>query len=366
MTRSRSVLSVLAVTLAMLPVSIASAEAVDALKLTISADKTDLAMTPLNLRRATADTPHYAVEKTKLTFTFTNVSDKPVKLNTYDVIWSRLALSVTGPNQKSVKVEEELVKRAMLPPQELDFPILQPKESWTCEATFPYDFGRKTYYLMEPGEYRVKVTYHVPVEFLDRGIAPPKYMEGMWIGSVTSNEVVFKAAVAGEKPAADSGKERAEKLKVDLDSFALGLRYYGPQDKPFYILTLSVQAIPRRKSTPFMLDAVIDKETASKIIDRLLDAGILARADEVPRNRLDRLRKAPDGPCYVLTVEGNKLELEDNLGWGPDLAKQLLALRVLVKDDAAKQMDVFLGRLSGSFKEWTGKPYAPPKGKDKP
>ena len=47
-------------------------------------------------------------------------------------------------------------------------------------------------------------------------------------------------------------------------------------------------------------------------------------------------------------------------------AEKLLALRALLKDDAAKKMDLFLGRLSGLFREWTGKPYEPATRKEAP
>jgi hypothetical protein len=102
----------------------------------------------------------------------------------------------------------------------------------------------------------------------------------------------------------------------------------------------------------------MDKETTLKVIDWLADSGVLGAAEEASD---DKVRAQPKGPCYAATISGGKTVLLYNFGWGPDLAKKLTALRALLKDDAAEKADTFLGRLSGYWKEWTGKPYEPPK-----
>jgi len=176
-----------------------AAQAVDGLKLTLSADKTTLQMTPRNLRRATKDTPRYNVESTKLSFTFTNVGEKPLKLNTYDLIWRLIRLDVKGPDEGSVRIEKPpfRIARMMAPPTEKDFPVLKPGESWTnkWKPSFPGRWAGVTYTLLKPGEYRVRATYTV-TKTRTRQEMP--HAAGHWVGSVTSNEIVLKAVVVGK------------------------------------------------------------------------------------------------------------------------------------------------------------------------
>ena len=177
-------------------------EPVSGLKLTLSADKTELRMTPRNLRRATRDTPRWNVEPTKLTLTFTNVSDKPIKLNTYDWAWSHMSLDIRGPDAESLSVLRRMVERMMAAPTKDNYPTLEPGASWTdrWHPTFPGDFGETRYVLLKPGEYRITATYACA----ERHLKQSEHANGSWTGLVTSNEIVLNAVPhvpAGKAPA---------------------------------------------------------------------------------------------------------------------------------------------------------------------
>ena len=88
----------------------------------------------------------------------------------------------------------------------------------------------------------------------------------------------------------------------------------------------------------------------------MADSGVLGQAADA---RVQDRELA--GPFYSMTVEGGKEPLFCNLGWGLPMLQDLVRLRGLLKDEPAKQMDALLGRLSGHFMQWTGKPYEPPK-----
>ncbi len=164
-------------------------EPANGLKLTLSADRKTLKITSRNLRRALHDTPSYNVEPTKLTITFTNVSDEPIKLDAYDLVWRSLKLNVTGPDEKSVRVTPFAALRKMLRPTAKDYPTIAPGESWVLQhkPLFPGLFGRTNYALLKPGEYRISVTYALPERMKTNVLA-----KGSWLGTVTSNELVLK------------------------------------------------------------------------------------------------------------------------------------------------------------------------------
>ena len=161
------------------PAASAPGEAVNGLKLTLAADKTDLKIVPPD-----------SVEFTKLTLTFTNVSDKPIKLDAYDWAWTLTKLEVTGPDANSVRVVEKLVDRRMAAPTEKNYPTIEPGATWSDERqpTFPTGFGPRSYILLRPGAYRIKVTYTAT----EAHQKVSERAKGAWIGSVTSNEVVLR------------------------------------------------------------------------------------------------------------------------------------------------------------------------------
>jgi len=173
------------------PATAVGGEAVNGLKLTVADDKTELRMKPIPVLQATKDTPRWDTEPVKLTFTFTNVSAKPIKLNTYDLVWSRLKLDVRGPDAESVRIVKRALEREMMPPRAQDYPVIEPGKSWTYTygQTFPGNFGENNYILMQPGEYRLRVTYDHPVRAVT---AISKDEAESWTGTVTSNEIVLK------------------------------------------------------------------------------------------------------------------------------------------------------------------------------
>ncbi len=203
---------------------------INGLKLTLTADKTDLQMSALQLRRATPDTPSYGCESTKLNLTFQNVSDKPIKLDVYDLTWVHLKLSVTGPNDKSVTVIELEADRQLVPPKATDYPVMEPGKSHSVEVTFPGQMGSRRYVLMRPGRYVATVSYVNPNPPGD--IKPLPLAVGAWMGTVTSNAVAFNALPPANEPLMG---EPANGL-----AFGLSLPKYtytiGEQVKPTVVL----------------------------------------------------------------------------------------------------------------------------------
>src|SRR5262249_1729204 len=84
-------------------------------------------------------------EPVKLSLAFHNVSDQPIKLNTYDLSWSHLRLEVTGPDAQAIQIKRRDVDRKLVPPAAKDYPEVKPGASWTTELQpFPgrrYDRG---------------------------------------------------------------------------------------------------------------------------------------------------------------------------------------------------------------------------------
>ena len=142
--------------------------------------------------------------------------------------------------------------------------------------------------------------------------------------------------------------ERVKMLKEAVDKFQLHLRYYGPQDKPYYALTLRVPQVKDRRS-PFWPAAQLTKDQAGKIIDHLAADGFLARAGNIATKHI----KVPAGPAYTMTVLGpSGTELYEVLGWELPMLQRLDALRKVLDGDPARQMDLLLGRMSGHRRQW--------------
>lgn len=146
---------------------------------------------------------------------------------------------------------------------------------------------------------------------------------------------------------------RAKVLKEQIKSFRLNLQYHGEQDKPYYGLLLSVPALQVRRSNPVYPHVKISEAEASKIIEHLATEGFLNQAiDDASGMKLP----APPMPCYTMNVscggEAHRHEFYGVLGWGLPMLKRLDGLRIVLDGDAAKQLDVLLGRLSGHRREW--------------
>jgi len=153
------------------------------LKLTVSVDKAELPMKPGK-----------EVEPAALTLTFSNVGKEPIKLDTYDLIFSRTTLEVTGPDGESVVVDMLKLERLLMAPQAEDYPVIEPGKDYVYrwQPKFPGQWGTKDYLLTKPGEYRVKVRYEnaAVLEHFK------KFAEGSWTGSVVSNEIVLTVVAA--------------------------------------------------------------------------------------------------------------------------------------------------------------------------
>lgn len=158
---------------------------------------------------------------------------------------------------------------------------------------------------------------------------------------------------------------RAEKLKAGLKTFTLSLEYSGEQSKPYYQLLLSVPPLPlRRSENPFFQMVWINETQAAAIIDYLTGEGFLLKAQEGP------FKRTPEPPYYALVVQvagaDQPLRYGLVLGWDLQMIRRLDGLRKVLEGDAARAMDLLLGRLAGHRAEW--EKAAPPmeEKKDRP
>ena len=176
--------------------------------------------------------------------------------------------------------------------------------------------------------------------------------------------VVLALAVAScaETPAAQTSKlaaERAEKLKKNINGFWLSLHYYGENNKrlppAYYTLDLSLTAWLDPPVPSGVLKVQITKDQARQIIDCLALEGFLDRV-KLPEPTT-KTALPPQGPVYVLYLSGL---YEDNLGWGLPMLNDLDGLRAVLEGDAAKNMDVLLGRMAGDRGKWQNQPATQP------
>jgi hypothetical protein len=150
------------------------------LKLTLSADKTETRMQPDGKNAVPVN----------LKLTFTNDTDKPIKLNAYALPY-RIQFECAGPRPENAK-KHWFMDVALKPPTEDDYPVLQPGKSWspTWTPAFPGDIqdGAGTtvaYYLRQPGIYKLRMTvYDKYAPHVEGAKAETKWLE--------SNELEFK------------------------------------------------------------------------------------------------------------------------------------------------------------------------------
>jgi hypothetical protein len=119
--------------------------------------------------------------------TLTNVSDKPIKLDTYDMHWE---LAVTGPDPASITTGKVLKDVQRIPPAAEHYPLIAPGKTWQKTFSFPGQFANKVdedtlFNLLKPGEYRLKATYSHPQ------VTAYPLAAGSWIGTVDSNELIL-------------------------------------------------------------------------------------------------------------------------------------------------------------------------------
>jgi hypothetical protein len=153
--------------------------------------------------------------------------------------------------------------------------------------------------------------------------------------------------------------QRAEALKEDLQSFQLQLHYHGPQDKPYYNLTLSVLPVPQLATSRFNQIIQIKKDQAAKIIDFLAENGFL---DQATDPRVDGTR-SPTAPGYNLRVTAKEVVWHAELGWNLAMLKRLDGFHAVLDGEAKQAMGLLIGRLSGHRRQWekrsAGNPISP-------
>jgi hypothetical protein len=153
---------------------------------------------------------------------------------------------------------------------------------------------------------------------------------------------IATAAHAQQPDAADA---REKELQQAIKSFRLELLYHGQEEKPFCRLILSVPPLAKAEGNPFFRFAQVTEEQASRIIACLGAYGFLTRASDLR----DKTKPPPPAmPGYTLQVG----QFYEDLGWDLLMLKRLEGLRKVVGGDAAKEMDLLLGRLSGLRQQW--------------
>jgi hypothetical protein len=178
---------------------------VGGLALALRADRSEFSMKPLNLRRALRDSPHYEVEPVALAFTFRNVSEEPLRLDAFDIVWSLLALEVEGPSEHAVVRKEIVAERLLAAPVPGDFPVLAPGGSFrlASDLRFPGEVGGERIFPNAPGTYRLRILYRAGGREVPAG-ADPSAGPRTWAGEIASNPV----ELTGREVAAPASEDR--------------------------------------------------------------------------------------------------------------------------------------------------------------
>jgi hypothetical protein len=163
------------------PTTKAAGRVINGLQLSLSADKTEAIISKDG-----------KIEKAvTLKLTFTNVSDKAIKLNAFDFHFSRIKGEVKAMPADSVKIAIIAADRKPIFPKAGDFPEIKPSETWSYDKhlEFPGSIpeGGSTfaqYTVVKPGEFRIKFTHNSPK------INNP-FANGIWTGELDSNEIVI-------------------------------------------------------------------------------------------------------------------------------------------------------------------------------
>lgn len=113
--------------------------------------------------------------------------------------------------------------------------------------------------------------------------------------------------LAGEGELSEKAAERADFLKRNLDTLQLQLVYYGPQDKPYYALTLSVLPVPQLASNPFHPNIQIKEDEAGRIVDHLSKEGFF---DQAVKPKSGQKQQPVRGYTLTVSVKGMTLRLD--------------------------------------------------------
>lgn len=244
---------------------------------------------------------------------------------------------------------------------DLETPGTYEAEPWKFELSIRGEGERKYWF----GELSYEGLFQTPVlgneQVNDYMLTPwgKMYWVGVWSGQEGGRHGWLPEPNYGRKlldrplgPIGKAAYRRLWQLKQHLDFFWLRLEYCGPQDKPFYGLTL--QMLKPAAEQPATAAAVqVTREGALRLLSEVAHGGSLARAADASEAR----PKRPAGPAYVLTygttVRGRAVSYFEDLGWGPEMLERLDALRKATEDGApARGMDLLLGRLAGLRDAW--------------
>jgi hypothetical protein len=171
--------------------------------------------------------------------------------------------------------------------------------------------------------------------------------------NLTDNPAPSNVFIALEAALSEMAMTRAGKLRAGVKDFHLQVEYNGQEDKPFYRLVLSVPEVGYDRSNPFYRLVQIREAQAASLIDHLAADGFLDMADDL---RVEVQRPPYTMPGYTLTVTAEEMALRQDLGWGLPMLRRLDGLRQVLEGDAAKEMDLLLGRLSGLRTQWEKQP----------
>jgi hypothetical protein len=180
------------------------------------------------------------------------------------------------------------------------------------------------------------------------------------------------AGVGPRITAADEAEVTVERLKTlrTCESLTAAFRYSGEQDKPFYQVTYHLGDYDAGdKSNPFNRATKLDREAMLKLLDALAKDGFLAAAEDYSTKKLQPVRgyslrltaKKFGGadefkqPGWQAIQEDGHVELYQPLGWNLKMIQRLEALQPSLGGEAAKDMELLLGRLSGLKREWEQK-----------
>lgn len=141
----------------------------------------------------------------------------------------------------------------------------------------------------------------------------------------------------------EAGRKNLATLNENLHDIRFQFSYTGPQDKPFYTVTLSVADFMADGGDPFVLGQRITHEQGERIVALLADSGWLNTAQDLARPPKVEL---PDG--YVLQVFGydRGRVMIGPMGLNATTYQRLEAIRKVVDGPAEADMDKLLGRIS--------------------
>ena len=188
----------------LLPAALPLCAVMAPLTLTATADREVLLARPMQYLRTLVRgvEPAFDIETAKITLTFSNTTDAPLKLNAYRLQFDRLQLVMSGSDAGSIVQQPVLSNQSMLapPPVTADFPVLQPGASWTVPVpiSFPNgDFHGSHYLLQHTGAYHL--------HFLNSCLPRPgnqagemKAADGAFQGAVASNTLTFTLLEASQ------------------------------------------------------------------------------------------------------------------------------------------------------------------------